>query len=384
MLFDSFSKDTLISCKRAFILASVGAGLGCPHSKGVLGCCYAFGRGVTKDETRGFDLGMQSSLAGSVIGHFLVGMCYDSGCGVVADKHLAKRWFRAEIESLRVVFEMNKCDKFDCDSIEHDDGGDGDGEEEEEEEEEDEDEDDDDDDDDRYRYDDDDDDERDPDNLAANFSDSSSPISSLPPQPSFETDNLEYADYFLGKSQSIEFKNRGHIEDALVLAEAFTCICLRRIDSVLGRSKPLVQGYLLSEWEYYSKYRTSKPKCLPRPTFIYMESTFSQPLRVRSLMGFTSAACRHLAAPRGLNVYAKTLKSWTKKIMIRVLSVLESKAQVMQCLARFFTAAVFGALFYSVGARFCDATHPFILLMFKTRRSSSPQKTHDEYQVHAY
>ena len=46
--------------------------------------------------------------------------------------------------------------------------------------------------------------------------------------------------------------------------------------------------------------------------------------------------------------------------------------------------AVFGALFYSVGARFCDAIHPFILLMFKTRRSSSPQKTHDEYQVHAY
>ncbi len=327
----------------------MGAGLGCPHSKGVLGCCYAFGRGVTKDETRGFELGMQSSLAGSVIGYFLVSMCYDSGCGVVADKHLAKRWFRAEIESLRVMFKMGKCDKFDCDSIEHDDGGDGDGEEEEIEEEEDGHDYDDDDDDDRYRYryDDDDDDERHPDNLAANVSDSSSPTSSLPPQPSFETDNLEYADYFLGKSQSIEFKNRGHIEDALVLAEAFTCICLRRIDSVLGRSKPLVQGYSLSEWAYYSKYHKSKPKCLPRPTFIYMENTFSQPHRVRSLMGFTSAACRHLSQspglendPRGLNVYAKTLKSLTKKIMIRVLSVLESKAQVMRCLARFFTALV--------------------------------------------
>ena len=43
--------------------------------------------------------------------------------------------------------------------------------------------------------------------------------------------------------------------------------------------------------------------------------------------------------------------------------------------------AVFGALFYSVGTRFYDATHPFILLMLKTRRSSSPQKTRDEYQV---
>jgi hypothetical protein len=86
MLFDIFSKDTMISCKRAFVLASVGMALGCPHSKGVLGCCFAFGRGVTKDESRGFDLGMQSSSAGSVIGHFLVGMCYDSGCGVVIIK----------------------------------------------------------------------------------------------------------------------------------------------------------------------------------------------------------------------------------------------------------------------------------------------------------
>jgi hypothetical protein len=56
-------------------------------------------------------------------------------------------------------------------------------------------------------------------------------------------------------------------------------------------------------------------------------------------MGFTLAACRNLSAPPtyGVNVHAKTLKSWTKRIMVRVLSVLESKAQVMQCLARFYT-----------------------------------------------
>jgi hypothetical protein len=252
-------------------------------------------------------------------------MCYDSGCGVVADKHLAMRWFRAEIESLREVFEM------DHDSIENGDvKKKGLGEEEEEEEEYD----------DNDNCDDDDDDEPDSDNLPSNVSDSQSPTSSYPPQPTFESDNHEYTDHFLGKCVCIEFKSCGHVEDALVLSEALTCLSLRRIDPVLGRSKPLHPGYYLSEYSYSCKYHTPKPQ-LPRPTFIYVEKTFSQPHRVRVLMGLTLVACHRLSAPPcGLYVYANTLKSWRKRITFRVLDVLESRAQVMQCLARFYASLV--------------------------------------------
>jgi TPR repeat protein len=40
--------------KRAFALASAGAGMGCSHSMGVLGCCYAFGRGVPEDDVEAY------------------------------------------------------------------------------------------------------------------------------------------------------------------------------------------------------------------------------------------------------------------------------------------------------------------------------------------
>jgi len=42
--------------KRAFELASAGAGMGCAHSKGVLGRCYAYGRGVAQDRAKGLRL----------------------------------------------------------------------------------------------------------------------------------------------------------------------------------------------------------------------------------------------------------------------------------------------------------------------------------------
>jgi hypothetical protein len=51
--------------KRAFALAAAGAALGCAHSKGALGCCYATGAGVAKDEARGLALGRESAAAGS-------------------------------------------------------------------------------------------------------------------------------------------------------------------------------------------------------------------------------------------------------------------------------------------------------------------------------
>ena len=81
--------------KRAFELASLGASFGCAHNKGVLGCCYVFGRGVAKDEARGFEFGRESAAAGSRIGLCLVGLCYDAGWGVAADRKLALRSIRA-------------------------------------------------------------------------------------------------------------------------------------------------------------------------------------------------------------------------------------------------------------------------------------------------
>ncbi len=70
--------------KRAFELASAGAALGCAHSKGVLGRCYAWGLGVAKDKARGLALGRESEAAGSCFGQYVVGFCYTLGCGGVA------------------------------------------------------------------------------------------------------------------------------------------------------------------------------------------------------------------------------------------------------------------------------------------------------------
>ncbi len=51
--------------KRAFELAAAGAALGCAHSKGALGRCYAVGRGVAKDAAKALELGRESAAAGS-------------------------------------------------------------------------------------------------------------------------------------------------------------------------------------------------------------------------------------------------------------------------------------------------------------------------------
>jgi hypothetical protein len=80
--------------KRAFELAAAGAALGCPHSKGALGRCYAYGRGVAKDAARGLALGRESAAAGSCFGQFVVGKCYDAGWGVAQDYAEAVRLYR--------------------------------------------------------------------------------------------------------------------------------------------------------------------------------------------------------------------------------------------------------------------------------------------------
>lgn len=77
MLFEGrhyVSKDT----KLAYELASIGTGLGCAHSKGVLGRCLGSdGWLFVRDYKKGFDLGMESMMAGSLFGYHVVGMYYN-------------------------------------------------------------------------------------------------------------------------------------------------------------------------------------------------------------------------------------------------------------------------------------------------------------------
>ena len=70
---------------RAFEFPSVGAGMGCAHSKGLIGCCYANGLGVAEHRSQGLELAMKSAAAGSCMGQFLVGKCYHAEWDVKRD-----------------------------------------------------------------------------------------------------------------------------------------------------------------------------------------------------------------------------------------------------------------------------------------------------------
>ncbi len=80
--------------KRAFELAAAGAGMGCAHSKGMLGECLVRGAGVAKDVVKGLALGKESAAAGSRFGQFVVGCCYEAGVGVAQDYAEAVRLLR--------------------------------------------------------------------------------------------------------------------------------------------------------------------------------------------------------------------------------------------------------------------------------------------------
>jgi TPR repeat protein len=86
--------DVRVDHERAFALALTGAGLGCAHSKGVLGWCYLAGLGVAQDGAKGLGLGRESAAAGSCIGQCVVGRCYDAGLGVEQDYSEAVRLYR--------------------------------------------------------------------------------------------------------------------------------------------------------------------------------------------------------------------------------------------------------------------------------------------------
>ena len=70
---------------RAFEFPSVGAGMGCAHSKGLIGCCCANGLGVAEHRSKGLELAMKSAAAGSCMGQFLVGKCYHAEWDVKRD-----------------------------------------------------------------------------------------------------------------------------------------------------------------------------------------------------------------------------------------------------------------------------------------------------------
>jgi TPR repeat protein len=97
MLFEG-RHDVLKDQKLAFELASAGVALGCAHSKGVLGCCYASGNGVDSDEVKGLELGRVSAAAGSCFGQYVVGKCYECGFGVKEDNIEAMKWLRLAAE----------------------------------------------------------------------------------------------------------------------------------------------------------------------------------------------------------------------------------------------------------------------------------------------
>ncbi len=93
MLIDG-KLDVPVGGKRAFELASAGAGMGCAHSKGALGRCYLGGFGVAEDHAKAVSLGRESAAAGSCMGQFVVGFCYDLGKGVAQDYAEAVRFYR--------------------------------------------------------------------------------------------------------------------------------------------------------------------------------------------------------------------------------------------------------------------------------------------------
>ena len=88
MLFEG-RQDVAEDRERAFEFASVGAALGCAHSKGALGRCI-----VWRDPAKGLALGRESAAAGSCFGQNVVGMCYSDGLVVAEDYAEAVRALR--------------------------------------------------------------------------------------------------------------------------------------------------------------------------------------------------------------------------------------------------------------------------------------------------
>ena len=103
--------DVPVDRQRAFELASAGAGMGCAHSKGVLGLCYSGGYsggyGVAADHAKAVSLGRESAAAGSCMGQAVVAMCYDLGKGVAQDYAEAVRFLRLAAAQGHAIAQIN-------------------------------------------------------------------------------------------------------------------------------------------------------------------------------------------------------------------------------------------------------------------------------------
>ncbi len=93
LLFEG-RQDVAKDVKRALELAAAGAGMGCAHSKGMLGLCLVLGAGVAQDAVKGLALGRESAAAGSCFGQHVVGVCYTKGLHVSQDDAEAAEWYR--------------------------------------------------------------------------------------------------------------------------------------------------------------------------------------------------------------------------------------------------------------------------------------------------
>ncbi len=75
---------------KAFELATEGVALGSKHCLGVLGRCYVFGIGVSKDEKKGLCLAKEGAEIKSFFGQYVVGMCYYEGIILLNNFNQAK------------------------------------------------------------------------------------------------------------------------------------------------------------------------------------------------------------------------------------------------------------------------------------------------------
>jgi TPR repeat protein len=90
---------------RAYELALAGAGMGCAHSKGVLGRCYSAGFGVAANHALSVALGRESAAAGSCMGQSVLAVCCYFGEGGVAQDHCeaVRLWRLAAVQGHAVA-----------------------------------------------------------------------------------------------------------------------------------------------------------------------------------------------------------------------------------------------------------------------------------------
>jgi TPR repeat protein len=106
MLFEG-RPDVPKDLQRALELASIGATMGCAHSKGILSRFLVNGIVVDRDVDGGLKLARESAAAGSCFGQYMVGMCYETGRGVLQDYGEAFEWFQLAAAQKHIIAQYN-------------------------------------------------------------------------------------------------------------------------------------------------------------------------------------------------------------------------------------------------------------------------------------